>query len=80
MTAHNAFTLIELLVVITVIVILLALLAPALDQAIYQAELAVCGSKLRAVATSALSYAVESKRHFPHRPGAFNANFTAPML
>ena len=51
MPIRNGFTLVELLVVITIIVILLALLAPALDKAIYQAELAVCGTRVRAIAT-----------------------------
>lgn len=40
----KAFTLIELLVVITIIVVLLALLVPALDKAIYQAQLSVCAA------------------------------------
>src|ERR1043165_1931025 len=53
----RAFTLIELLVVITIIVVLLALLTPALDKAMYQAELAVCGANLRAIANGAIPYA-----------------------
>jgi len=66
-----AFTLVELLVVITIIVLLLALLAPAMDQAIYQAELAVCGAQKRAVGTGAIGYAMDYKRHFPDRRGVY---------
>lgn len=62
-----AFTIVELLVVVTVIVVLLALLAPALDQAIYQAELTVCGARQKGVATAVLVYAGEHKRRYPHR-------------
>jgi prepilin-type N-terminal cleavage/methylation domain-containing protein len=63
-----AFTLIELLVVVTIIVVLLALLTPALDKAIYQAELAVCGAHLRTIATGATQYAFASRKHYPDRP------------
>jgi prepilin-type N-terminal cleavage/methylation domain-containing protein len=66
-----AFTLVELLVVITIIVILLALLAPALDQAIYQAELTVCAANQRGVASGAVTYAMDYRRSYPHRPGVF---------
>ena len=63
----SAFTLIELLVVITIIVVLLSLLAPALDKAIYQAELVQCAGKLKAVASAVQIYAFENKRHYPDR-------------
>jgi prepilin-type N-terminal cleavage/methylation domain-containing protein len=66
----RAFTLVELLVVITIIVILLALLTPALDQAIYQAELATCGARLKGIAGGVSLYAVDYQRKYPHRPGA----------
>jgi len=65
---HCAFTLIELLVVITIMIVLLALLTPALEQAIYQAELAVCGTNLNGVALGVTSYALDYKRRYPHRP------------
>lgn len=68
----RAFTLVELLVVITVIVVLLALLAPALDQAIYQAELAVCAARLDAVVGSASIYAMDHKRAYPVRNYSIN--------
>jgi prepilin-type N-terminal cleavage/methylation domain-containing protein len=63
------FTLIELLVVVTIIIVLLALLAPALDQAIYQAELAVCGARLRSTAVSVQAYSFNYRRHYPYREG-----------
>ncbi len=63
------FTLIELLVVITLIAVLLALLMPALDQAIYRAELAVCGTHLKGVSTGVVNYAMENKRWYPYRSG-----------
>ncbi len=61
------FTLIELLVVVTIIVVLMALLAPAMDKAIYQAELAVCGTKLRGTAGGTLTYAMDYGRRYPYR-------------
>ena len=67
-TQRDGFTLVELLVVITVIVILLALLTPALDKAIYQAELAACGARTRTIAAGAVVYASDSKRSYPYRP------------
>jgi prepilin-type N-terminal cleavage/methylation domain-containing protein len=64
-----AFTLVELLVVITIVVVLLALLTPALDRAIYQAELAVCAGQQKAAAAGVLQYAFESRRAYPYRRG-----------
>jgi prepilin-type N-terminal cleavage/methylation domain-containing protein len=64
---QTAFTLVELLVVVTIIVVLLALLAPAMDQAIYQAELAVCATNHRSTATGAITYATDQKRFYPLR-------------
>jgi prepilin-type N-terminal cleavage/methylation domain-containing protein len=65
--SRSGFTLIELLVVVTIIVLLLALLTPALDRAVYAAELAVCGSKQHAVAASVLTYALGNQRRYPVR-------------
>ena len=64
----GGFTLVELLIVITIIVVLLALLTPALDQAVYQSELAVCGSQPRGIAGGAQTYAASYQRHYPARP------------
>lgn len=63
----KAFTLIELLVVITIIVVLLALLTPALDRAVYQAELASCGARLKSIPSSMTFYATDHRRHYPLR-------------
>jgi prepilin-type N-terminal cleavage/methylation domain-containing protein len=61
----RAFTLVELLVVITIIVILLALLTPALDKAMYAAEMARCGAQLKGIATGGTVYATANKRFYP---------------
>ena len=67
-TAHRAFTLIELLVVVTIIVVLLALLAPAMDEAVYQAELAACGARQDALGGGVTAYTFDFNRRYPHRP------------
>ena len=64
---REAFTIVELMVVITIIVVLLALLTPGMEQAIYQAELAVCGTTLRTHGTGVLTYAFDYKRAYPYR-------------
>ena len=72
MTRHypsRAFTLIELLVVMTIMVVLLALLAPALDKAVYQAELSTCAARIRAITTGVQSYATAQNRSYPYRGG-----------
>ena len=60
-----AFTLVELLVVITIIVILLALLMPAMDKAVYAAEMAVCGSRLHGIGNALAIYTADHKRRYP---------------
>ena len=77
-----AFTLVELLVVITIIVILLSLLTPALDTAVYQAELATCAGQMDGMAGGVLAYALEHRRAYPHRPPVHNgyAHTQAPLI
>ena len=74
------FTIVELLVVMTVIVVLLALLAPALDKAVYQAELAVCGSRLDSIALGTTGYATENKRAYPYRALAISSTLRPMMV
>ena len=69
------FTLVELLVVITILVVLLALLTPALDQAVYQAELAVCQARQKSAATGVIQYAMNNKRAYPLRRGLQDATW-----
>jgi prepilin-type N-terminal cleavage/methylation domain-containing protein len=64
----GGFTLVELLVVISIIVVLLALLTPAIDQAIYRAEMAICGANLKAAGTGATVYCSDFRRRYPWRP------------
>jgi prepilin-type N-terminal cleavage/methylation domain-containing protein len=80
--AQTGFTLVELLIVVTIIVVLLALLTPAMDKAIYEAELAVCSAQQRTIAQGALNYALDQRRHYPHRPAVDNveSNWQAGTL
>jgi prepilin-type N-terminal cleavage/methylation domain-containing protein len=78
MNKRQGFTLVEMLVVITIIIVLLAVLAPALDRAIYQAELAVCGANQRGVATTTTTYAFDHRRYYPLRQGIETADSTEP--
>jgi prepilin-type N-terminal cleavage/methylation domain-containing protein len=72
----KGFTLIELLVVVTIIVVLLSLLAPAMDRAIYSAELAACGANLHVVGLGVQNYAMDNRRRYPYRAGVHDATNT----
>jgi prepilin-type N-terminal cleavage/methylation domain-containing protein len=65
--SSRGFTLVELLVVITIIVVLLSLLTPALDRAIYSAELAACGAGMHSMGAGVLAYAFDFQRQYPRR-------------
>jgi prepilin-type N-terminal cleavage/methylation domain-containing protein len=66
----TGFTLIELLVVVTIIVVLLALLTPALDKAVHEANYAVDGAQMKTIASGATLYATANKQFYPHRGAA----------
>src|SRR5687767_44112 len=80
MNRPNAFTLVELLVVMTIIAVLLALLTPALDVAVYEAELVVCASRLDALAKGVTHYALDFRRQYPYRKGARTVDWWFPYL
>lgn len=67
----RGFSLVELLVVVTIIVILLALLAPAMDRAVEQAQRTVCSSNLHATGGAMLQYAMANKTRLPDGQPAF---------
>lgn len=64
---RHGFTLIELLVVVTIIVVLLAMLAPAMSKAVYQAQLTVCQANQHAVGAGMISYGMNHRRWYPYR-------------
>ena len=64
---RSGFTLVELLVAVTLIVLLIALLAPALDRAMYDAELTLCASRQDAIASGLTAYAAGQRRAYPYR-------------
>jgi prepilin-type N-terminal cleavage/methylation domain-containing protein len=68
---QRAFTLIELLVVITIIVVLLAMLAPALDRAMYEAELVQCAGNLKVWGSISIDFAQDHQRRLPMAFGPF---------
>jgi prepilin-type N-terminal cleavage/methylation domain-containing protein len=75
------FTLLELLVVIAIIVVLLALLTPALDRAIYEAELVQCASRLRVWGGIAHAFGFDHRRDLPMAfgpQGAWTTMFDGP--
>src|ERR1051325_1350647 len=76
----RAFTLVELLVVVAVIVVLLSLLAPALDKAVYQAELTVCGTHLHDIAVGVHQYTFQFKRQYPYRNGVQTQGSWTPQM
>src|SRR5688500_17775374 len=76
----RGFTVVELLVVVTIVVMLLALLAPALDKAVYQAELTMCAARLKAHATSATVYAVDHRRRYLDRAAKHAPSFRPDYL
>ncbi len=76
----GGFTLIELLVVISIIAVLLALLMPAMDKAIYQAELMVCASQIKGIGGSAVTRAMDYRRKYPYRQTIHSGHFQHSQL
>jgi prepilin-type N-terminal cleavage/methylation domain-containing protein len=70
--SRRGFTLVELLLVVTIIVVLLALLTPALDKAIYEAELAACGATQKAITASATVAAMDYQRRYFDRTDLYS--------
>lgn len=67
----RGFTLIELLVVIAIIALLVSILLPAMQRAREMARRTTCGTNLKGLATSALTYAEGNKGVLPtadHNP------------
>ena len=64
---RRAFTLVELLVVITIIGMLMALLLPAVNAAVEAARRGRCASRLKGLATGAISYDGRMKRYPGYR-------------
>ncbi|AQT68813.1 type II secretion system protein G [Anaerohalosphaera lusitana] len=61
----SGFTLIELLVVISIIALLLAIMMPALGMVKERARRVTCGSNLKQVGISMLTYATDNKNNVP---------------
>ena len=61
----QGFTLVELLVVVAIITVLLAMLTPALEKAIYQAELVQCSGNIKALTNAGVLYAHANRRYYP---------------
>src|ERR1051325_4642032 len=62
----RAFSVVELLVVVTIITLLLALLGPAVDRAVYQAQLALCAANFKGISTAAGVYTGDYGRSYPN--------------
>jgi prepilin-type N-terminal cleavage/methylation domain-containing protein len=68
MAPSRGLTLIEMLVAIGIVVVLLAILAVALTGTINDSELAVCSTRLKAIAAGVTSYAAGQHRSYPVPP------------
>lgn len=74
------YSLVELLVVLAIVMMLFAMAATALDSAMYKAELAVCASRLHAMTSGLVTYAVGHKRRYPHRRGVGDGDWEPHKL
>ena len=64
---ESGFTLVELLTVVAIVALLLAMLTPAMDQAMAAAERATCAAKLHGIGNASAQYRLDNRRYFPSR-------------
>ena len=69
----SAFTLIELLVVITIVAVLLAMLTPAIDRAMSQAEMVMCATRKHQMMLGTGMYLLDNKQYFFTAPSPWGA-------
>ena len=76
----RGFTIVELLVVVSIIVVLIALLVPALDRAMYRAQLMLCQGNLDGQSTGLITYAMSNRTNYPHRDGVDDGDWEPHKL
>ncbi|MDH3584198.1 MAG: type II secretion system GspH family protein, partial [Phycisphaerae bacterium] len=65
MRNRRAFTLVEMLVVVAIMIAVLAILVPALDQALAVTEVAHCQSNMRQIMYASIQYAATNRQSLP---------------
>ena len=76
----RAFTLVEMMITLTIVLLLASLLTAAINKAQYEAMLTICQTQQKALGSAVITYAGESNRLYPPRPGVLNDDSWQPSV